>query len=158
MKRRSLIVLPIVALVVLACCNAATADIIPASADYRYSAASQGGNWTVANDPGGYGTPSWFTFPFSNDAWIVVSNRQQSDAVKQFWFEGEVPKDFSLSLNPTLVAPQGCVVTSATSAQNDDSSATWYAWTWTINPAPSTAILEIPALFPWSSIQKIDVA
>ena len=166
MKRMSLIVLPIVALVVLAFCNAATADLIPtnlANVDYEYSTTSTTQNipWSVGTDPGNLGSPLLFTTPINTDEWVSVPNQAQSNKMKEFWLEVQWQDDLNDPPNdpPVLWVPQGYTAAADGAPVHDVVNNGW-VWEWTITPQPNREMVDIPSSF-WNvdnEVTKLIVA
>jgi hypothetical protein len=148
MKRTSQIMLPIATIAIFAFCSYASADLIPASVDYEYSATQQNGTWTELVDPGNYGSPSWFTLPFSADQWVGIPNSAQPSKVKHFWLEVQWQNDLTAPPDPLLWAAQGYTITGGANPVHVNNG---YVWEWTITPQPNSEMLEFNTAFPWIS-------
>ena len=159
MKPATLCIASVCVLACLGLCTHASADIMGVGpVDYQYHAAAEGGGWTEVADPG-FGSPSWFTFPFGSDAWIAIPSQQQLDKATNVWLQVQWQAAPPVPPNSLLWIPQGFAATGGGNPQQYQQQNTYtYVWEWTITPQPGSEVIDIPATFPWSGVMGIDVA
>jgi hypothetical protein len=157
MKRALPVFVAVWAIAVLTLCNSASGELVPAvTLDYQYHATAQNGLWTEVTDPGNFGAPDWFTFPFSPDQWLAVPNQEQLGKMKELWLQVQwEPGIAVVPVDPIVWTPQGFVVSGGT---NPIQSNNTYIWHWTIIPQPGSEVFQFPNSFPWTGVTGIDVA